>query len=135
MVCAQVIGNAHAVTIGGLQGHLQLNVFKPMIAHNLLGSIEILADAVDSFRLRCVEGMTPNRERLQALVEQSLMLVTALAPEIGYDSAAAIAKKAHHDGSSLLAAGLALGLISEARFREVVRPEKMIGTATGDAAL
>ncbi len=126
MVCAQVIGNGHAVTIGGLQGHLQLNVFKPLIAHNILTSIEILSDAIDSFRLRCVDGMTPNRERLAELVERSLMLVTALAPAIGYDNAAAIAKKAHHDGSSLLQAGLALGLIDEATFRRLVRPEAMV---------
>ena len=126
MVCAQVIGNCHAVSIGGLQGHLQLNVFKPLIAHNLLWSIEILGDAIDSFRLRCVDGMRPNRERLAELVDRSLMLVTALAPVIGYDNAAAIAKKAHHDGTSLLEAGLALGLIDEARFRAVVRPEAMI---------
>ena len=126
MVCAQVMGNHVAVTIGGLQGHLQLNVFKPLIAYNVLGSIALLADAVDSFRLRCVEGMTPNRARLAELVERSLMLVTALAPEIGYDNAAAIAKQAHHDGTSLLEAGLALGLIDEARFRAIVRPEAMI---------
>jgi len=126
MVCAQVIGNGHAVAIGGLQGHLQLNVFKPLIAHNILGSIEILADAIESFRLRCVDGMVPNCERLAELVERSLMLVTALAPEIGYDNAAAIAKKAHHDGTSLLEAGMALGLIDEATFRRVVRPELMV---------
>ncbi len=126
MVCAQVIGNAHAVTIGGLQGHLQLNVFKPLIAHNILSSIEILADAIDSFRLRCVDGMTPNRDRLAELVERSLMLVTALVPAIGYDNAAAIAKKAHHDGSSLLEAGLALGLVDEATFRRLVRPQAMV---------
>jgi fumarate hydratase class II len=126
MVCAQVIGNAHAVTIGGLQGHLQLNVFKPLIAHNILSSIEILADAIDSFRLRCVDGMTPNRDRLAELVERSLMLVTALAPAIGYDNAAAIAKKAHHDGSSLLEAGLALGLVDEATFRRMVCPQAMV---------
>ncbi|KPF73491.1 fumarate hydratase [alpha proteobacterium AAP81b] len=126
MVCAQVIGNGVAVTVGGLQGHLQLNVFKPLIAHNVLQSIGLLADACDSFRARCVEGMTPNRDRLAELVERSLMLVTALAPEIGYDNAAAIAKKAHHEGLSLLDAALALGLIDEARFRDVVRPETMI---------
>jgi fumarate hydratase class II len=126
MVCAQVIGNGHAVAIGGLQGHLQLNVFKPLIAHNILGSIEILADAIESFRLRCVDGMVPICERLAELVERSLMLVTALAPEIGYDNAAAIAKKAHHDGTSLLEAGMALGLIDEATFRRVVRPELMV---------
>ncbi len=127
MVCAQVIGNAHAVAIGGLQGHLQLNVFKPLIAHNILGSIALLSDAIDSFRLRCVDGMAPNRARLAELVERSLMLVTALAPEIGYDNAAAIAKKAHHDGTSLLDAALALNLITEARFRDVVRAEAMLG--------
>ena len=127
MVCAQVMGNHVAVTIGGLQGHLQLNVFKPLIAHNILGSIALLSDAMDSFRLRCVDGMLPNRKRLAELVERSLMLVTALAPEIGYDNAAAIAKKAHHDGTSLLEAALASGLIDEARFREVVRPEAMLG--------
>jgi fumarate hydratase class II len=126
MVCAQVIGNAHAVTIGGLQGHLQLNVFKPLIAHNILGSIEILSDAIDSFRLRCIDGMTPNRERLADLVDRSLMLVTALAPEIGYDKAAAIAKKAYHDGTTLLEAGLALGTIEEATFRRLIRPETMV---------
>jgi fumarate hydratase class II len=126
MVCAQVIGNAHAVTIGGLQGHLQLNVFKPLIAHNILGSIEILSDAIDSFRLRCVDGMTPNKDRLADLVDRSLMLVTALAPEIGYDKAAAIAKKAHHDGTTLLEAGLALGTIDEATFHRLIRPETMV---------
>jgi fumarate hydratase class II len=127
MVCAQVIGNGQAVAIGGLQGHLQLNVFKPLIAHNVLGSIAILADAIDSFRLRCVDGMTPNRARLEDLLERSLMLVTALAPEIGYDKAADIAKHAHHHGLTLLESALALGHVSEPRFRELVRPEQMIG--------
>jgi fumarate hydratase class II len=126
MVCAQVIGNGQAVTVGGLQGHLQLNVFKPLIVHNILGSIAIMSDAIDSFRLRCVAGMAPNRDRLAELVERSLMLVTALAPAIGYDAAAAIAKKAHHDGTTLLTAALALGTIDEARFRDLVRPESMI---------
>jgi fumarate hydratase class II len=131
MVCAQVIGNGQAVAIGGLQGHLQLNVFKPLIAHNVLGSIDLLADAIDSFRLRCVEGMTPNRDRLEELLERSLMLVTALAPEIGYDKAAEIAKHAHLHGLTLLEAALALGHVSEARFRELVRPEAMIGPGAG----
>ena len=126
MVAAQVIGNGHAVTVGGMQGHLQLNVFKPLIAHNVLGSIALLSDAIDSFRLRCVDGMTPNRDRLAELLERSLMLVTALTPAIGYDAAAAIAKKAHHDGTSLLAAALALGTIDEVRFRELVRAETMV---------
>ena len=127
MVAAQVMGNHFAVTVGGLQGHLELNVFKPVMVYNVLRSIELLSDAIDSFRLRMVDGMTPNRDRIAELVERSLMLVTALAPEIGYDNAAKIAKHAHHEGTSLLDAALALGLIDEARFREVVRPEAMIG--------
>jgi fumarate hydratase class II len=127
MLCAQVMGNHVAVTIGGLQGHLQLNVFKPLIAHNVLRSIELLADGCDSFRERCVDGMSANADRLAELVERSLMLVTALAPEIGYDNAAAIAKRAHHHGESLLEAGLAMGLVDEETFRRVVRPEQMLG--------
>jgi fumarate hydratase class II len=106
---------------------LQLNVFKPMIAHALLGSIEILSDAIDSFRLRCVAGITPNIARLAELVDRSLMLVTALAPEIGYDKAAEIAKHAHGHGLTLLESALALGHVFEARFHELVRPEQMIG--------
>jgi len=126
MVCAQVIGNGTAVTVGALQGHLQLNVFKPMIAHNVLRSIRLLADAADSFRLRCVEGMTANPERLTELLERSLMLVTALAPEIGYDRAAEIAKVAHREGTTLLVAGLKLGHVTEAQFRRLVKPESMV---------
>ncbi len=125
MVCAQVIGNGTAVTVGGMQGHLQLNVFKPLIAHNILRSIRLLADAADSFRLRCVEGMAANEERISQLVEQSLMLVTALVPAIGYDRAAEIAKKAHAEGLTLLEAALALGAVTEAEFRALVRPEAM----------
>ncbi len=127
MVCAQVVGNHMTVTVGGMQGHLELNVFKPVIAYNVLQSIRLLADACDSFRERCVEGMEPNRERLAELVERSLMLVTALAPEIGYDNAAKIAKTAHHEGTSLLEAGRKLGLIDEPTFRRVVRAELMLG--------
>jgi fumarate hydratase class II len=127
MVAAQVMGNHVAVTIGGAQGHLELNVFKPVIALNVLQSIRLLADAADSFRERCVEGMEPNRDRLADLLERSLMLVTALAPEIGYDAAATIAKTAHHEGLSLLEAGLKLGLVDEPTFRRVVRPEAMLG--------
>lgn len=126
MVAAQVMGNHVAVTIGGLQGHMELNVFKPLIVYNVLRSIELLSDAMDSFRLRMVDGMTPNEPRIAELVERSLMLVTALAPEIGYDNAASIAKHAHKHGTSLLEAALALKLIDEARFREVVRAEAMV---------
>jgi fumarate hydratase class II len=127
MVCAQVIGNAQAVTVAGMQGHLQLNVWKPVIAHNLLRAIRLLADAVESFRLRCADGMEPDRARIAELMERSLMLVTALAPEIGYDRAAEIAKKAHHEGLTLLEAGLALGHVTEEMYRRLVRPETMVG--------
>ncbi|MHB9881094.1 class II fumarate hydratase [Pacificimonas sp. ICDLI1SI03] len=127
MVAAQVMGNHTTVTVGGAQGHMELNVFKPVIAYNVLQSIRLIADASVSFTDRCVEGVQPNRERIGELLERSLMLVTALAPEIGYDSAADIAKKAHKEGTTLLEAARALDLISEERFREVVRPETMIG--------
>ena len=127
MVAAQVIGNHVAVTFGGAQGHMELNVFKPVIAYNVLQSIRLLGDASVSFADRCVEGIEPNRERIAELLERSLMLVTALAPEIGYDNAAKIAKKAHQEGTTLLQAATALDLISEDRFREIVRPETMIG--------
>ena len=126
MVAAQVMGNHVAVSIGGAQGHLELNVFKPVIAYNVLQSIRLLADASASFADRCVAGIVPNTARLAELLERSLMLVTALAPEIGYDKAAAIAKHAHHQGLSLLEAALALGHIDESRFRELVRPEAML---------
>ena len=127
MVAAQVMGNHVAVTVGGAQGHLELNVFKPVIAYNVLQSIRLLADAAVSFADRAVAGMEPNRARLAELVDRSLMLVTALAPEIGYDAASKIARHAHAKGLSLLEAGLALGLVDEATFRRVVRPEAMLG--------
>ncbi len=127
MVAAQVMGNHVAVTVGGAQGHLELNVFKPVIAYNVLQSIRLLADASVSFADRAVAGMEPNRDRLTELVERSLMLVTALAPEIGYDAASKIARHAHAEGLSLLEAGLELGLVDEATFRRVVRPEQMLG--------
>jgi len=127
MIAAQVMGNHVAVTVGGAQGHLELNVFKPVIAYNVLQSIRLIADAARSFADRCIVGMEPNRTRIAELVERSLMLVTALAPEIGYDNAAKIAKHAHVNGVSLLEAGLALDLIDEARFRAVVRADAMIG--------
>ena len=127
MVAAQVMGNHVTVTVGGAQGHMELNVFKPVIAYNVLQSIRLIADASVSFADRCVEGIEPNRERIDELLERSLMLVTALAPEIGYDNAADIAKKAHKEGTTLLEAATALGHIDEKRFREIVRPEKMVG--------
>jgi len=127
MVAAQVMGNNVAVTVGGLQGHLELNVFKPLIGANVLRSIDLLATGMTSFADRTVAGMTANRARIAELVDRSLMLVTALAPEIGYDNAAKIAKHAHAEGLTLKEAGLALGLVDAETFDRVVRPEAMIG--------
>jgi fumarate hydratase class II len=127
MVAAQVIGNHQAVTVGGMQGHLELNVFKPMIGAAVLRSIDLLAVGMESFAERCVEGLQPDRRRIAELVDRSLMLVTALAPEIGYDNAAKIAKHAHERGMTLKEAGLDLGLVDEATFDRVVRPEDMVG--------
>ncbi len=127
MVAARVMGNHVTVTIGGLQGHMELNVFKPVIAAAVLQSIRLLADACVSFADRCVAGTEPNRERIAELVDRSLMLVTALAPEIGYDNAAKIAKHAHKTGGTLLESALALDLIDEERFRRIVRAEAMLG--------
>ncbi|EZP70427.1 Fumarate hydratase class II [Sphingomonas paucimobilis] len=126
MVAAQVIGNHQAVTVGGLQGHLELNVFKPMIGAAVLRSIHLLSVGMDSFAQRCVEGLEANEGRIAELVDRSLMLVTALAPEIGYDNAAKIAKHAHANGLTLKEAGLALGLVDEAAFDRLVRPENMV---------
>ena len=126
MVAAQVIGNHQAVTVGGMQGHLELNVFKPLIGANVLRSIELLSIGMTSFAERCVEGLEPNRKRIADLLEQSLMLVTALAPVIGYDNAAKIAKQAHADGTTLREAALASGLVDEATFDTHVRPEDMV---------
>ena len=127
MVAAQVIGNRQAVTVGGMQGHLELNVFKPMIGANVLRSIDLLSVGMVSFAERCVDGIEPDRRRIAELVDRSLMLVTALAPEIGYDAAAKIAKHAHEHGLTLKEAGLALALVDEETFDRVVRPESMLG--------
>ena len=127
MVAAQVMGNHVAVTVGGMQGHLELNVFKPLIGANVLRSIDLLSTAMDSFATRCIDGLEPNRARIAELLDRSLMLVTALAPAIGYDAAAKIAKHAHDHGLTLREAGLALGLVDAATFDRVVRPEAMLG--------
>ncbi|MGF1550175.1 MAG: class II fumarate hydratase [Sphingomonadaceae bacterium] len=127
MVAAQVMGNHVAVTVGGLQGHLELNVFKPLIAANVLRSIDLMATGTESFTTRTLDGVEPNRERIAELVDRSLMLVTALAPEIGYDNAARIAKHAHEKGLSLKEAGIELGLVDEETFERAVRPERMAG--------
>jgi fumarate hydratase class II len=126
MVAAQVIGNHTAVTVGGMQGHLELNVFKPLIGAAVLRSIDLLTVGMASFATRCIDGLEPDRARIADLVERSLMLVTALAPEIGYDNAAKIAKHAHVAGLTLRESGLALGLVDEATFDRLVRPEKMV---------
>ena len=126
MVAAQVIGNHQAITIGGMQGHLELNVFKPMIGAALTRSIALLATGMDSFAARCVDGLKPNRVRIAELVDRSLMLVTALAPEIGYDKAAKIAVYAHTNGLTLKQAALDLGHVDEATFDRLVRPQDMV---------
>ena len=127
MACAQVFGNDVAVNIGGASGNFELNVYRPMIVHNLLQSVRLLADGARSFNDNCAVGIEPNRARINQLMEQSLMLVTALNPHIGYDKAAQIAKKAHKEGTTLKASALALGFVTEAQFDEWVRPEKMVG--------
>ena len=131
MVCAQVMGNNLTVTIAGTQGQLELNAFKPVIAYNVLQSIQLLSEATESFRLRCLDGMTRNPERMAELVDRSLMLVTALAPEIGYDKAAEIAKHAHNMGLTLREAALELGHVDGATFDRLVRPETMTGPSRG----
>jgi len=127
MVCAQVVGNDVAVTIGGASGNFELNVFKPLIIHNVLRSILLLADACDSFREHCAVGIEPDRERIARHVHESLMLVTALAPHIGYDKAAEIAKYAHHKNMTLREAALALGHVTAEEFDRVVQPKAMVG--------
>jgi len=127
MVCTQVMGNHATCTIAGSQGHFELNVYKPVIAYVVLQSIRLLADASVSFTDNCVAGIEPNLERIAELVECSLMLVTALAPEIGYDKATEIAKAAHKNGTTLREEALRLGYVSEADFDRIVRPQDMVG--------
>jgi fumarate hydratase, class II len=127
MVCARVMGNQSTVMFAGSQGHLELNVFKPVIADAFLQSVRLLADASASFRENCVEGIKANEERIGELVERSLMLVTALAPQIGYDAAARIAKAAHENGTTLREEALASGLVDAQTFDALVRPESMLG--------
>jgi fumarate hydratase, class II len=127
MVAAQVIGNHTAVTVGGMQGHFELNVFKPLIGANVLRSIELMSVGMVSFAERMIDGAKANEKQIADLVGRSLMLVTALAPEIGYDNAAKIAKNAHEKGLTLKESGLQLGLVDEATFDRVVKPETMVG--------
>lgn len=126
MVAAQVMGNDVAVNLGGAMGNFELNVFKPLIIHNVLGSVRMLADACVSFDEHCAAGIEPNRGRIDELMRRSLMLVTALNPHIGYDNAAKIAKHAHQHGKTLKEAAIELGLVTGEQFDEWVRPEKMV---------
>ncbi len=127
MLCAQVMGNHVAVTIGGANGHFELNVFKPVIIHNILQSIRLIADGCVSFTDNCVIGIEANTKKIASIMNESLMLITALNPHIGYDNCAKIAKKAHHEGTTLKQAALALGLVTEENFDLWVRPENMLG--------
>jgi fumarate hydratase class II len=129
MLCAQVMGNDVAVNIGGLSGHFELNVYKPLIIHAFLHSLRLLADGCRSFDEHCARGIEANEARIRELVERSLMLVTALSPHIGYDKAAEIAKRAHREGSTLREAALALGYVKPDDFDRWVRPESMLGPA------
>ncbi|HFV9237049.1 TPA: class II fumarate hydratase [Enterobacter mori] len=128
MLCCQVLGNDVAVNMGGASGNFELNVYRPMVIHNVLQSIRLLADGMESFNEHCAVGIEPNRERISQLLNESLMLVTALNTHIGYDKAAEIAKKAHKEGLTLKASALALGYLTEAEFDAWVRPEAMVGS-------
>jgi fumarate hydratase class II len=125
MVCCQVFGNQTTITIAGSQGHFELNVYKPILAYCMLQSIRLLADAVNSFTDNCVIGIRANEPRIREHMERSLMLVTALAPKIGYDKAAQVAKAAHANGTTLREEALRLGFISESEFDRLAQPEKM----------
>jgi fumarate hydratase class II len=127
MVCAQVIGNDAAVAVGGATGHFELNVFKPVIVFNVLNSVRLLADACESFTDNCLVGIEANQAQIKKHLDNSLMLVTALNPHIGYDNAAKIAKTAHKNGTTLKEEAIKLGLLTSEQFDQAVRPEKMIG--------
>ncbi|MYG10708.1 MAG: class II fumarate hydratase, partial [Rhodobacteraceae bacterium] len=127
MVCAQVMGNDAGVGFAGSQGHFELNVFKPMIAHNVIQSIQLLSDSTKSFVERCVSGIKANEARINFLMEESLMLVTALSPVIGYDKSSKVAKLAHSKGSTLKEAALELGYVTSEEFDRIVDPAQMVG--------
>ncbi len=131
MVCCQVIGNDAAITAGGAAGNFELNVFKPMMIHNLLGSIRIMADACDSFEKHCVEGIEAREDVIEDNLQKSLMLVTALNPVIGYDNAATVAKTAWKNGSTLRETVIEMGLMDGEAFDAAVVPENMIGPRKG----
>ena len=126
MICLQVMGNHTTISMAGSQGHLELNVFKPLIAYNILQSIKILSDGIKSFEKNCVKGIRPNEKRIKEHIDNSLMLVTALTPNIGYDKASEIAKKAHKNGTTLREEALKSGYVSEEEFNKIIDPEKML---------
>ena len=125
MLCAQVLGNDVAISVGASSGNFELNVFKPLIINNFCQSVRLLSEGMDSFEMHCVQGIEPNRKRISELLESSLMLVTALAPHIGYDKSAKIAKHAHKEGTTLKQAALALNYVTAQEFDLWVRPEDM----------
>jgi len=127
MVCCQVFGNDVAVNIGGASGNFELNVYRPLVIRNFLHSVRLLAHACENFNKHCAVGIKPNRARIEQLMRDSLMLVTALNPHIGYEKAAAIAKKAHKEGTTLKQASLKLGYLTGKQFDDWVKPEKMVG--------
>ncbi len=129
-VCIQIFGNNSAIAFAGSQGHFELNVYNPVMAYNFLQSVRLMADAAESFTDNCVSGIEPRLDNIKAGVERSLMLVTALAPRIGYDSAAKIAKAAHKNGTTLREEALRSGLVTAAEFDALVRPEEMVGAVT-----
>ena len=131
MVCAQVLGNDVAINVGGMSGNFELNVFKPLMIHNTLHSIQILGDSCRNFRSFCAEGIDANQERITHHLQSSLMLVTALNPHIGYDNAAKIAKKAYLDGTTLKQAAINLGLLTAEQFDEWVNPKDMTHPRSG----
>ena len=126
MLCLQVIGNHTTISAAGSQGHFELNVFKPVIAYNILQSIKLLSDGSESFMKNCITGIKPNKIKIQELLNSSLMLVTALAPVIGYDNASIIAKSAHKNGTTLKEEAIKQGFVTEDEYTKIVRPEKMI---------
>jgi len=127
MVCVQVLGNDTAIAVAGAQGHFELNVYKPLLIHNLLHSVRLLTDACRAFTVYCIDGLEVNRAQVRRYVETSLMLVTALSPRIGYDRAAAVAKQAYREGKTLREVCVELGVLSAEEFDRVVRPEDMLG--------
>ena len=126
MLCCQVMGNDVAINMGGAMGNFELNVMKPLIIHNFLQSVRLLSDGMTSFNDNCAIGITANSKHIDELMRNSLMLVTALVPKIGYDKAAGIAKKAHREGTTLREAAIASGHVTDEQFEVWVRPENMI---------